>query len=202
MINNPNKSPRTDRPIELRSSGRSADQAMKPVLRILKEAKAKDADDEASRLGLLLLWLADDFIRVVNEQLEAFEISEKKLDVLMILAGQAGMDWSGPDPDPDVMLQTPSGVAEYLGVTRATATSLLDWLEKRNLIARRNHPTDRRSMQIEITRTGKHLVARAAPVFSEACSQLVVALSERDRKDLNRILTKLWTDVKSHPEQP
>jgi DNA-binding MarR family transcriptional regulator len=185
---------------ELRSRGRSADQAMRPVLRLLDEHLPGRADVEARRLGLLMLWLADDLIRIVNERLDPFNISEKKLDVLMILAAQAELDQDAVERDPDAMLQTPSGIADYVGVTRATVTGLLDWLEKRNLIARRHHPTDRRSMHIEITRAGRHLVAQTVPVFAEACARLSLALSERDRKDLNRILTRLWSEVKSHPE--
>jgi MarR family transcriptional regulator, negative regulator of the multidrug operon emrRAB len=173
---------------------------MRPVLQLLDEHLPGRADVEAQRLGLLMLWLADDLIRIVNERLERFEISEKKLDVLMILAAQAELDEETIERDPDAMLQTPSGIADYVGVTRATVTGLLDWLEKRDLIARRGHPTDRRSMQIEITQAGKRLVAQAAPVFGDACTRLSSTLSERDRKDLSRILARLWSEVKRHPD--
>ena len=44
---------------------------------------------------------------------------------------------------------------------------------------------------------GEKLVAEAVPVFEQACGELVDVLSERDRRDLQRILDKLWIHVKA-----
>lgn len=191
---------RRHRDLEIHSPQRSADQAMSPVLRLLGERAEDGADLEASRLGLLMLWLADDIIRAVNKQLEAFDISEKKLDVLMIFAAQVGLDADSMERRPEGMLQTPTGIAEYFGITRATATGLLDWLEKRNLVERTRHPTDRRSTPIEITPAGRHLVDEAVPTFLQACTGLAASLTERDRKDLSRVLDKVWSQLKAQAE--
>jgi DNA-binding MarR family transcriptional regulator len=49
---------------------------------------------------------------------------------------------------------SPSELGERLIVTRATVTGLLDSLERRGFVRRTAHPTDRRSLQVEITDDG------------------------------------------------
>ncbi|WP_241127930.1 MarR family winged helix-turn-helix transcriptional regulator [Novosphingobium terrae] len=191
---------RRHRDLEVTGRARSAEQTMSPVLRVLRERMPADTDLETSRLGLLMLWLADDIIRSVNEELEEFEISEKKLDVLLIFAAQAGLSADSATEPSQAMLQTPTGIADYFGITRATATSLLDWLEKRGLVERKRHPTDRRSTPIEITEAGTDLVDRAIPSFWHACHNLSSHLSARDQSDLSRILGKVWLNLKDRQE--
>ncbi len=164
---------------------------MRPVLNLWKGADpAKDVS--AARLGLSLLWLADDVMAAVNRKLERVNISEAKLDVLMIFAAQLAQ----PE-DEWTVRQTPSGIAEYFGITKASATGLIDWLEKRKLVTRTRHATDRRSTPVRITPEGEKLVAEALPVFEQACGGLIDVLSERERRDLQRILDKLWIHVKA-----
>jgi DNA-binding MarR family transcriptional regulator len=169
----------------------TAPEAMRPVLNVMRGADPSK-DVRAARLGLSLLWLADDVIAAVNRKLERVNISEAKLDVLMILAAQL----SQPDDERSVR-QTPSGLAEYFGITKASATGLIDWLENRKLVARTRHATDRRSTPVQITPAGEKLVAQAVPIFEQACGELVDVLSERDRRDLQRILDKLWIHMKA-----
>ncbi|MBJ7478410.1 MarR family transcriptional regulator [Rhodococcus sp. KBW08] len=171
-------------------SKRTADEAMEPVLAMFDQYGSAD-DPPAARLGLLALWLADDIIGSVNRSLEPFEISERKLDVLLIFAAQAISDTDEP-----YMRQTPSGISDYFGISRASATGVLDWLEKREFVERTRTGTDRRSTPIQITEIGKGTVAETVPAFEEACRGLLAPLSDRDRKDLGRILGKWWTHFK------
>ncbi|MBT1256564.1 MAG: putative MarR family transcriptional regulator [Rhodococcus erythropolis] len=163
---------------------------MEPVLAMFDQYGSAD-DPAAARLGLLALWLADDIIGSVNRSLEPFEISERKLDVLLIFAAQAISDTDEP-----YMRQTPSGISDYFGISRASATGVLDWLEKREFVERTRTGTDRRSTPIQITEIGKGTVAETVPAFEEACRDLLAPLSDRDRKDLGRILGKWWTHFK------
>jgi DNA-binding MarR family transcriptional regulator len=45
-------------------------------------------------------------------------------------------------------ISSPAELAQYTGLTSGAATSMLDRLEKKGLIARQPHPSDRRSVQI------------------------------------------------------
>ncbi|MER6505008.1 MarR family transcriptional regulator [Streptomyces sp. NPDC001455] len=169
---------------------RTAAEAMRPVLRVMSRSEP-DRDISPAALGLTMLWVADDVIAAVNRKLDRLGISENKLDVLMIFAAQ-----SDEDDKSRGMRQTPSGISDYFGISKASATGVIDWLEKRGLVARTRQVQDRRSTPIEITPTGERFVADAVPVFEEACRDLVCTLSDRDRKDLQRILNKLWVHLK------
>lgn len=163
---------------------------MRPVLRVMSRSEP-DRDTSAAALGLTMLWVADDVIAAVNRKLDRLGISENKLDVLMIFAAQ-----SSEGDNSRGMRQTPSGISDYFGISKASATGVIDWLEKRGLVARTRQVQDRRSTPIEITPAGERFVADAVPVFEDACRDLVRTLSDRDRKDLQRILNKLWVHLK------
>lgn len=162
---------------------------MGPYLQQMRKGAPRSTDFEAVSLGLLLLFLADDVSRSVARRLEKFGISEKKLDVLMLFTAN---NWDQHADEPP----TPTRIADYMNVTAASATGLLDWLETRGLIDRKHHPTDRRSIQTAITPKGRELVAQVLPTFSSACEDLAVGLTERDRADLKRVLSKVWNHIK------
>jgi MarR family transcriptional repressor of emrRAB len=167
----------------------TADHAMAPYLLQMRKAAPRGTDFEATTLGLLLLFLADDVSRAVAGRLEKYGISEKKLDVLMLFTAN---NWDQHADEPP----TPTGIADYMNVTPASATGLLDWLETRGLIGRKHHPTDRRSIQTAITPKGRELVAQVLPTFCSACENLALGLTERDRADLKRVLSKVWNHIK------
>ncbi|MCE5202364.1 MAG: MarR family transcriptional regulator [Synergistaceae bacterium] len=51
----------------------------------------------------------------------------------------------------------PAEIADYLGIPRQTMTTTLDWLEKRGLLGRFPHVTDRRRKVIRFTPEGEVL---------------------------------------------
>jgi DNA-binding MarR family transcriptional regulator len=167
----------------------TADEAMEPSLRQMRKTARRGTDFDAATLGLLLLFLADDVTHSVAKRLRPYGISEKKLDVLLLFtANESARDPREPP--------TPTTIADYMNVTQSSATGLLDWLETRGLIGRRNHPTDRRSIQTEITPKGRELVAQVLPTFCAACEELAIGLTDRDRADLKRVLAKVWNHIK------
>lgn len=168
----------------------TAERALAPYMRLLESANLAEPELAAVRLGLFLLWLADDVIAEVDQRLEPFDISESKLDVLLLIHTQGTEEVERLPP-------TPTSISEYVGVTRATVTGMLDWLEKRKLVIRKRHATDRRSLHAEITPSGRKLIKGVLPVFWSACRELTRDLNQKDQQDLYRILSKLWTHFKA-----
>jgi len=63
----------------------NAPEALRPHLALMAQTAQPGTDTPAAGLGLLLLWLADDVEQRANASLQAFGLSESKLDVLMII---------------------------------------------------------------------------------------------------------------------
>jgi DNA-binding MarR family transcriptional regulator len=81
-------------------------------------------------------------------------------------------------------------MGDRLMLHQASITNLVDRLEQQGLLKRVPHPTDRRTTLAELTPGGRATVVAATKAVVAA--QVGVAeLSERDAKDLHRILRKL-----------
>ena len=87
-------------------------------------------------------------------------------------------------------------IAERLIVRSASMTSLLDTLERRGLVERHPHPSDRRKILVHLTdearRIVEHAVIRAA----------VEDVSEADREQLITALATIWARLEYMAERP
>lgn len=75
----------------------------------------------------------------------------------------------------------PSIIAGRLMVTTGSMTSLLDTLERRGLVRRQPHPSDRRQLLVHLTDEGLALVDTFLPEIVALQTALVAGLSEADR---------------------
>ncbi|WP_323120260.1 MarR family winged helix-turn-helix transcriptional regulator [Burkholderia alba] len=161
------------------------EQALASHLQLISATAAPDTQRDRAAAGMLLLWLADDVANHVNRALQAHDITESKLHVLMLFSlAERRLIQSGTI--------TPSVIAETFDITRSSATGLLDWLEARALLARGACPGDRRSLELVLTDTGRALLDDALPTFWRACASVASALDEQDCADLHRLLSKAW----------
>lgn len=87
-------------------------------------------------------------------------------------------------------------LSEYLGITSASTTKMLDRLEQANHIARKSNPKDRRSTYIEIT-PDSHEAARAAMGRHQA-SRIVslLKLSPEERKIVANFLLDMANQMR------
>jgi DNA-binding MarR family transcriptional regulator len=81
-------------------------------------------------------------------------------------------------------------LAEFLVNDRPYTTLIVDDLERRGLVRRTEHPTDRRSKLVTITEQGLAMANEAHRIFDEPPKSLR-ALSKSDLAELERILDKL-----------
>ncbi|MEW4530066.1 MAG: MarR family winged helix-turn-helix transcriptional regulator [Maioricimonas sp. JB045] len=76
-------------------------------------------------------------------------------------------------------------------------TSLLDKLEKRNLITRVRCDQDRRVWYVELTRDGRTLVETMQEPVLNLCDHFVGHLSEKERTQLGQLLDKARSAVEA-----
>ncbi|WP_028548037.1 MarR family winged helix-turn-helix transcriptional regulator [Paenibacillus sp. UNC451MF] len=153
---------------------------VKPYLDLMDQTAAKDTDRKSAYLGLLMLWLGDNILDLMDLNLSPFGITESKFDLLLLLTLHEGRE-----------LVTPSALAERLGIRRASVTALLDWLEKRNWILRKSSELDRRMIHVSITSEGRALVEQVLPAFWSTCSSIIIEMDPEERMVLEKILDKL-----------
>ena len=91
------------------------------------------------------------------------------------------------------LLKEPSPIkmAARLGTDAAGMTRLLDRLERKQFIARRVSPDDRRLVVIELGPRSKHLLPRLVPEFKWAEKGLLDGFKKSEVDELNKMLRRL-----------
>lgn len=84
---------------------------------------------------------------------------------------------------------TMRALADELACDASNATGLVDRLEKRGLIERRNDEQDRRVKRVHLTAAGRRMRERAEAVFLTA-PPAIAALSADDQRTLGAILER------------
>jgi DNA-binding MarR family transcriptional regulator len=90
---------------------------------------------------------------------------------------------------------SPHVIAARLLVTSGTMTSLLDTLERRGLIRRVPHPSDRRKLLIDITDEARGIVDRMLPRVHGASRDAFAVLSDAECETLVRLLERVQARV-------
>ena len=143
-----------------------------------------EADVSATELCINVLFAAELLGRELDQTLRPFGLGRGSHNVLQILGGATGP-------------LTPTEVMARLTVTSATVTGLLDTLQTRGLARRRPHPSDRRSVLVEITDEGRALLDELVPRLIEREKQWAACLRPGQREQLIRLLGLLQGHLQS-----
>lgn len=135
--------------------------------------------DPDQQLGYLLVRAADQVARPWQAALKSARINPRQFSMLASLARDPGM--SQAELARRVMI-TPQSVSESLA-------RLVD----AGLVARTDESPGR-SAALELTASGRRLLARAYPIVERSNQESFAALSERERSELGRILSKLLAE--------
>lgn len=101
--------------------------------------------------------------------------------------------WPGPPP------RETRDVAASVGVAKSTLSGVLDTLERRGLVARRDME-DRRLRQVELTAAGRECIMALFPRFNEGESALVRGLGDDEKETLAELLRKVIRAAREEDE--
>lgn len=118
--------------------------------------------------------LVSHFIRGVG----SFELRTVDFSVLSVIGHRPGV--------------TSRQLCQQLNVLPPNMVVLLRELDKRGLIERQPHPTDRRAVGLRLSVDGKALMKKAEKAASAADLQGTAHLSPAERKTLARLLQKIY----------
>jgi DNA-binding MarR family transcriptional regulator len=90
-------------------------------------------------------------------------------------------------------------LGEKLGMFPSRLVAVLDDLEARKLVERRNSPTDRRTYALHLTAAGRKALDQLASVSREHQDALCAALSEEERGELASLLRRIAEEQKLTP---
>jgi DNA-binding MarR family transcriptional regulator len=93
----------------------------------------------------------------------------------------------------------PLGVGELEGLPSPAATRLADKLEAAGLVVRQANPGDRRGVQVMATAAGADLLAGRARAGNAWLAERLAALSESDRRALERAVVVLESLAAERP---
>ena len=88
-----------------------------------------------------------------------------------------------------------SRVGDWLCVTRAGVTGVVDTLERRGWARRRPHPEDRRITLLSLTPKGSAHIRRILPGHFRFLRRIYGGLNAGEKRRLARLLEKLWAPV-------
>jgi DNA-binding MarR family transcriptional regulator len=132
----------------------------------------------AEYTGFLMNWVALRSRRYFATALEArFALHLREFGAMNVIERDPGL--------------TQHALGEAAGVDPSSMVAALDGLEERGLAERRPHPSDRRKRAVYLTDKGHQVVREARGLAAEAGSDLLGALTDEERAELNRLLRKL-----------
>ena len=154
---------------------------MDHVGRIQAQWAAERPDLDVTPQGLYgrLHRLADRLREELEVEFRRFGLGEGEFDVLAALRRAA----------PSYEL-APGELARHTMVTTGAASKRIDRLEAAGLVSRRVSEEDHRGRVIALTEAGRRVIDDAFTAHIGNEHRLLSPLTQRDRKDLERLLTK------------
>ena len=143
------------------------------------------ADFDAVNLLLTLKRTAHEFNGLTESYCETVGLTPGRLAVLMVL---------NSSPEKAFPL---SEIGDYLVVTRANITGLIDGLAREGLVRRIDHPQDRRMVLAQLTDKGRKFLASFAPQHHGKVKWFLSCLSSTEKRQLVALLDKLRSHVRS-----
>jgi MarR family transcriptional regulator, lower aerobic nicotinate degradation pathway regulator len=86
---------------------------------------------------------------------------------------------------------TQHALGRSIGMDPSTMVSTIDELERRGLVERRPHPSDRRAHALHITEAGLGTLAQGRELARKAQDDLLAALNAADRRTLHELLLRV-----------
>ena len=139
------------------------------------EQEFPDGERSASEVLLNLTLAGVVALNRVDELLDPYGLVLKGFNVLAVVAG---------DPEP----LTPTVIGERTLVAKSSVTSILDSLEKLGMIRRSPHPTNRRSVLVQVTEHGRSTCAEILRRLHSREAAWLAEMPESRRQSLIRLL--------------
>lgn len=86
-------------------------------------------------------------------------------------------------------------IAKFCHIEPASLTAILNGMESKGYVERRNSGKDRRSLHVYLTETGKRYSARLSREFAKIESEALKGLSEEEVRQLRDMLSRVYENM-------
>ena len=86
---------------------------------------------------------------------------------------------------------TVNELSAELYLDKSTASRVADALERKGYLRRNSHPDDRRAVQLDVTRSGKSLLARIRRDIVEHEKSLIAEFDPKTRRAMTKLINQL-----------
>ncbi len=114
-----------------------------------------------------------------------FGLTDVQFNLMMLLQHQGGLEGG----------LSQAQLSKMMLVNRANITTLIDRMEKADLVARTPSPSDRRFNIIKLTNRGKKLLTQVEPLYIKEVKEVMAALKEKEQKNMIEMLEKIRNNV-------
>ena len=157
-------------------------------LQLMKDVYS-EVNSDIVKLFIDFQWAYRNMQKQYDYALEKNDLSESRFIILMFL-------YQAPN-----QTLLPSVISEKLGATRATVSKLLKAMEMKGWISKSTSTTDKRSLTIQLTETGNHVLEKFLPENFSIVNDLLGNLSSEEIQQLSNLLTKINDSTQKHTQK-
>ena len=148
-------------------------------MKIEQEIQQTVFESEYQKVNINLLFTASWLNQKSAKVLKPFHISWQQINILRILRGMG---------DKPATIKT---LTERMIDKMSNASRLVEKLKQKGFVERRSCPSDRRQVDIMITKEGLLILEKASHAMKEELNNISDNFSEKEAKDLNELLDRM-----------
>jgi len=135
-----------------------------------------DCKDENS-LGRLIYFTAQEMSNFAEKVLKPYDLTLEQFHLLKNMPEDTGL--------------SQRELGEVANKKAANMTRILDRLENKGLMVRRDNPEDRRAALVFLTEKGRDLITKVHGGFEDVSNRLVLGTSEKEQETTRHVLQKI-----------
>jgi DNA-binding MarR family transcriptional regulator len=152
-----------------------------------EELKLKKGFDIVEHEALLNIYYTANLIKKrADAFFRSFGLTDVQYNVMTLLTYQGGSDGG----------MSQAQLSEKMLVNRANITTLVDRMERAELVTRTTHSEDRRLNIIKLTTKGEKLFEKVEPFYQEQIQQVMSGVAKQEQKKLMTILEKVRANLR------
>jgi len=147
-------------------------------LKLMKDVYS-ELNSDIVKLFIDFQWTYRNMQSQYDYALDKSDLSESRFIILMFL-------YQAPN-----QTLLPSVISEKLGAARATVSKLLKAMETKGWILKSTSTADKRSLSVQLTETGNHVLEKFLPENFSIVNNLLGSLSSEEIQQLSNLLKKI-----------